>query len=181
MSLSRYILTALLTALVSIPVAAADWTQFRGPGGLGVSTEKGLPTNWSGSENIVWKTDLPGAGTSSPIFVGDKIFLTCYSGYNEPGQRGGSQEDLKRQVVCLNRQTGKLVWAKEIPSKLPEQERIRDDHGYASNTPVSDGKTVFAFFGKSGVFAFDLTGKQLWHADVGDELNGWGSAASPVV
>ena len=181
MSLSRYILTALLTALVSIPVAAADWTQFRGPGGLGVSTEKGLPTTWSGSENIVWKTDLPGAGTSSPIFVGDKIFLTCYSGYNEPGQRGGDQADLKRQVVCLNRKDGKLVWAKEVPSKLPEQERIRDDHGYASSTPVSDGKTVFAFFGKSGVFAFDLTGKQLWQADVGDELNGWGSAASPVL
>ena len=181
MSHCRFVLTATVAAFVSIPALAADWPQFRGPGGQGVSSEKGLPTTWSGSENIAWKTDLPGAGTSSPIFVGDKIFLTCYSGYNEPGPRGGEQADLKRQVVCLSRKDGKQLWAKEVPSKLPEQERIRDDHGYASNTPVSDGKTVFAFFGKSGVFAFDLNGKQLWHADVGDELNGWGSAASPVL
>jgi outer membrane protein assembly factor BamB len=175
------LLLATLAASLAIPAAGADWPQFRGPGGLGVSTEKGLPTTWSSSENIVWKTELPGAGTSSPIFVGDKIFLTSYSGYNEPGQRGGEQSDLKRQVVCLDRQTGKLLWEKEVPSKLPEQDRIRDDHGYASNTPACDGKTVFAFFGKSGVFAFDLAGKQLWQADVGDGLNGWGSAASPVL
>jgi outer membrane protein assembly factor BamB len=168
-------------ALLASWAAAADWPQFRGPGGQGTSSEQGLPTKWSNTDNIVWKVELPGAGTSSPIFVGDKIFLTCYSGYNEPGQRGGNQEDLKRQVVCLSRTSGKQIWAKEVPSKLPEQERIRDDHGYASNTPASDGKLVFAFFGKSGVFAFDLNGKQLWHADVGDELNGWGSAASPVL
>ena len=176
-----FTLAAALTSIGASLSSAADWPQFRGPGGQGVSTEKGLPTTWSGSENIVWKTDLPGAGTSSPIFVGNKIFLSCYSGYNEPGQRGGDQKDLKREVVCLDRQSGKLLWAKEVPSQLPEQERIRDDHGYASNTPVSDGKNFFVFFGKSGVFGFDLNGKQLWHADVGDGLNGWGSAASPVL
>jgi outer membrane protein assembly factor BamB len=177
----NYLLTLGLVAIGASLALAADWPQFRGPGGQGVSAEKGLPTTWSGSDNIVWKTDLPGAGTSSPIFVGNKIFLTCYSGYNEPGQRGGDQENLKREFVCLDRQSGKLLWAKEVPSKLPEQDRIRDDHGYASNTPVSDGKNVFAFFGKSGVFAFDLNGKQLWHADLGDGLDGWGSAASPVL
>jgi outer membrane protein assembly factor BamB len=176
-----FILCGWITAVCATAAAAADWPQFRGPGGQGVSAEKGLPTTWSGSENIVWKTELPGAGTSSPIFVGNRIFLTCYSGYNMPGERGGEQSDLKREVVCLDRQSGKLLWAKEVPSKLPEQERIRDDHGYASNTPVSDGKSVYALFGKSGLFAFDLTGKQLWHADVGDGLNGWGSAASPVL
>lgn len=180
MRFHQLFLAVVLASLGAVFAVAADWPQFRGPGGQGVSPEKGLPTTWSDSENIVWKVELPGAGTSSPIFVGDKIFLTCYSGYNEPGQRGGDQQDLKRQVVCLNRRDGKLTWAKDVPSRLPEQERIRDDHGYASNTPVSDGKNVYASFGKSGVFAFDLNGKQLWHAEVGDELNGWGSAASPV-
>lgn len=161
--------------------SARDWPQFRGPSGTGASTEKGLPTTWSATENIAWKTDLPGAGTSAPIIVGDRIFVTCYSGYNVPGQAPGSQEDLKRHVVCLNRKDGKLLWDKSVESKLPEQGRIRDSHGYASSTPASDGERVYAFFGKSGVVAMDFDGKQLWHADVGDGLNGWGSAASVVL
>jgi outer membrane protein assembly factor BamB len=90
-------------------------------------------------------------------------------------------DDLKRHVVCLNRADGKLRWRKEVESVLPEQDRIRDDHGYASATPVSDGERVYVFFGKSGVVALDFDGKQLWHADVGDNLNGWGSAASPLL
>lgn len=177
-------LAAALAAMCCFAVAAsglaADWPQFRGRAGEGVSTDTGLPTTWSESENIVWQTRL-NPGTSSPIFVGDRIYLTSYSGYNVPGQSGGDQEDLKRQVVCLSRKDGKQIWSTEVPSKLPEQEKIRDDHGYASNTPVCDGERIYAFFGKSGVFALDLKGKRLWHADVGDELNGWGSAASPVL
>ncbi len=161
--------------------ASKDWPQFRGPTGMGTSGETGLPLTWSATENIVWKTELPGAGTSSPILVGDRIFLTCYSGYNVPGQRGGSQDDLKRHVVCLNRADGKLRWTKDVETKLPEQDRIRDDHGYASGTPASDGERVYIFFGKSGVVAFDFDGKQLWHADVGSNLHGWGIAASPVL
>jgi len=160
---------------------AADWAQFRGPGGLATSSDKGLPTTWSNTENVVWKTELPGAGTSSPLFVGKHIFLTAYTGYNVPGQPPGSQEELRRQVVCLNRADGKLLWKQEVPSKLPEQEKIRDDHGYASSTPASDGQKVYAFFGKSGVCALDLTGKMVWQADVGENLHGWGSAASPLL
>ena len=175
--------TALLILSIAIAstVTAADWMQFRGPGGQGVGEASNLPVTWSADENVAWKTKLPGAGSSSPIFVGDKIYITCFSGYNEPGQEGGEMSDLKRLLVCLNRADGKLLWSKEVPSKLPEQERIRDDHGYASSTPASDGKRIYAFFGKSGVFAFDLAGKQIWHADVGDGLNGWGSASSPVL
>ena len=160
---------------------AADWAQFRGPGGLATSSDKGLPTTWSNTENVVWKTELPGAGTSSPLFVGKHIFLTAYTGYNVPGQPPGSQEELRRQVVCLNRADGKLLWKQEVPSKLPEQEKIRDAHGYASSTPASDGQKVYAFFGKSGVCALDLTGKMVWQADVGENLHGWGSAASPLL
>src|SRR5262245_54263186 len=116
----------------------ADWPQFRGPTGFGTSSQTGLPVTWSATENIVWKTELPGAGTSCPILVGDRIFLTCYSGYAVPGKEGGSIDDLKRHVVCLNRADGKQLWTKEVQTKQPEQKRIRDDHGYASSTPTSD-------------------------------------------
>ena len=175
-----YYALILVLAGVGTLGAAESWMQFRGPGGQGVSSEKTLPTNWSATENIAWKTTLPGAGTSSPILVGDKIYLTCYSGYNVPGQQG-DMSDLKRHLVCLNRKDGKLLWKNDSAAKLPEQERIRDDHGYASSTPASDGKAIYCFFGKSGAYAFDLAGKELWQADVGDGLSDWGSAASPVL
>jgi len=98
-----------------------------------------------------------------------------------PGEPKGSMDDLKRHVLCLGRKDGKTLWSTEVESKLPEQSKIRTGHGYASNTPATDGERLYVFFGKSGVFAFDLEGKQLWHADVGSKLNGWGSAASPIV
>src|SRR5688500_10840356 len=174
--------TAVLVLLVVSPplIAAESWMQFRGPGGQGVTTERGLPTTWSATDNIAWKTPLPGPGTSSPLLVGDKIYLTAYSGFNVPGQPG-DMADLNRHLVCLDRKSGKLLWKNDVAAELPEQERIRDDHGYASSTPASDGQRIYCFFGKSGVFAFDLAGKQLWQADVGSELHGWGSAASPVL
>ena len=171
----------LTAVLFVVTTHAADWPQFRGPGGLATSADTGLPTTFSSTQGVAWKTELPGAGTSSPIFVGKHIFLTAYTGYNVPGQPQGAQEDLKRHVLCLDRATGKIMWLKDVPSKLPEQDKIRDGHGYASATPASDGKHVFTFFGKSGVFAMDLAGKILWQADVGDGLNEWGSAASPIL
>ena len=169
----------MITTLLLLATSLQDWTQFRGPA-QGTSAEKGLPTTWSATQNVVWKTALPGAGTSSPITVGDKIYLTAYSGFNVPGEPG-DMNALKRHLVCLDRKSGKLLWTKDVAAKLPEQAKIRDDHGYASSTPASDGKRVYAFFGKSGVKAFDLAGKELWTAEVGDGLNGWGSAASPVL
>ena len=81
--------------------AGADWPCFRGPGGSGVSEEKGLPTTWSDDEGIVWRTALPGAGSSSPIVSAGRIFVTCYSGYGVEGASGGI-EDLKRHVVCID-------------------------------------------------------------------------------
>jgi outer membrane protein assembly factor BamB len=157
------------------------WPQFRGATGQGVGIAKGLPANWSENENIVWRTELPGAGTSSPIIVGSNIILTCYTGYNVPGAGRGSQDDLKLHLLCIERDTGKVQWTVDIAPKLPEQDRIRDDHGYASSTPACDGERLYCFFGKTGVIAFDLKGKELWRAVVGDRLHGWGSGNSPVV
>ncbi|MBM3870746.1 MAG: serine/threonine protein kinase [Verrucomicrobia bacterium] len=170
---------ALLLVLISTQILAADWTQFRGPGGSGISDSKGAPLKWSDTEGLAWKIDLPGPGTSSPIVFGNKIFLTCYTGV-QPG-RGASLDDLKRHLLCLDRATGKLLWNTPVPADLPEQSGIREDHGYATSTPVADAERVYVFWGKSGVFAFDHAGKKLWNTKVGTQLNGWGSATSPVL
>jgi outer membrane protein assembly factor BamB len=158
---------------------ADDWSQFRGPGGRGASADA-VPVTWSRTENVVWKRDLPGGGTSSPIIVGNKIYLTCYSGFNAPGQPG-SMDQLKLKLVCLGRADGKILWTKEIAPQLPETEKIRDDHGYASSTLAADAERLYAFFGKTGVMAFDHEGKQLWRTGVGSTLHKWGSATSPVL
>ena len=168
-------------APISAGEKALEWPQFRGPGGQGISTAKGLPLTWSDKENLVWKTELPGAGTSSPIVVGNKIYLTCYTGFGVAGKPRGSQDLLKLHLVCLERDSGKVLWSKDVAPRLPEQMSIREEHGYASSSPAADSERIYCFFGKTGVFAFDHDGRQLWQADVGSRLNGWGSASSPLL
>jgi len=162
---------------------AADVTGFRDTGGLAQSKEVGLPVSWSSSQNVVWRIKLPGPGTASPIVLGDRIYLTSYTGYGlMPNQ--GDQQNLKRQVLCLDRATGKLIWRKDFDPKLPESGYSGGNnarHGYASSTPTTDGKHLYVFFGKSGVFCLDLEGKTIWTADVGDRSRGWGSSNSPVL
>ncbi len=174
----RLFCVALVLSL-SAQAASADWSRFRGPEGSGVSTAQGTPLNWSETAGILWKTDLPGPGASSPVVQGDRIYLTSYTGFG-PGIEGGSLESLQRHLLCFDRTTGKRLWTASVPAELPEQTRIREDHGYATATPVVDADRVYVFWGKSGVFAFDHAGKQLWNTKVGTQLNGWGSAASPV-
>lgn len=166
-------------AAVAVAKVSADWPGFRGPTGQGIATAK-LPVKWNLDENVAWKTALPGPGASSPVVFGDRIYLTCYTGYFVPGESGGSQEDLKRHLLAFQRQDGKLLWNKPVPAKLPEEERIRD-HGFAASTPAVDGERIYVFFGKTGVFAFDHDGKELWQADVGSKTHGWGTASSPVL
>lgn len=160
--------------------SSVDWPAFRGPGGMGISGAKGLPLTWSLDKNIKWKRELPGAGSSSPIVFGDHIYLTCWSGYLVPKEDRGNLDDLTRHLVCLNRDDGTILWDRPVKAAQPEQDRIRD-HGYAANTPAADSERVYTFFGKSGVFAHDHSGKQLWQADVGSRTHGWGTSASPVL
>ena len=157
-----------------------DCVAFRGPGGQGVSTAKALPVEWSESENIAWKIPMPGPGASSPIVFKDHIYISCYSGFFVPGESAGSQKELKRHLLCLDRKSGKTLWEKSVAAKLPEEDSIRD-HGFAASTPAADEDHVFCFFGKTGVIAFSHDGKQLWDADVGSKTHGWGSSASPVL
>ncbi|NQU19896.1 MAG: PQQ-binding-like beta-propeller repeat protein, partial [Candidatus Nealsonbacteria bacterium] len=178
---------SLIVAVLSVVLfSGADWFRFRGSDTSGVSGETALPTTWSETENIVWKTPLPGFGSSSPIVLGENIFLTAYSGYGFDSDEPGDQKDLKLHVLCIDRTTGKILWDKTAETRLPETEydggyvRL---HGYASATPVTDGKAVYTFFGRSGVQAYSLDGELLWEASVGDGLDkrGWGSGASPIL
>ena len=166
--------------------SGADWLRFRGSDTSGVSQETGLPTTWSETENVVWKTALPGMGGSSPIVLGEKIFLTAYSGYGLDREEPGDQKDLALHVLCLDRATGKILWDKTGDARLPETEYdggLVRLHGYASGTPVTDGKAVYVFFGRSGVWAYRLDGEPLWKTTVGDGINkrNWGSASSPIL
>lgn len=175
----------MLVGLLFVPAAqASDWLAFRGPTGQG-SAEGKPPTTWTATEGRKWTTPLPGPGSSSPIVVGKYVFVTCYSGYGVDARSPGSPDKLVRHLVCLDRATGKVFWTAEVPGtgKEDDYRGYLTEHGYASSTPVSDGKAVYAFFGKSGVYAYDLEGKMLWKGEVGTEsdVRRWGSAASPIL
>ena len=170
---------AFFAAVPLTHVLGAEWSQFRGPGGQGVTGETNLPVTWSETKNVAWKTALPGFGASSPIVLGDKLYVTCYSGYGTDDTESATMEDLRLHVVCLTTD-GSIQWDRKIKPRLPESERVRD-HGYAGPTPATDGESLFVFFGKSGVFRFDLEGNQIWQADVGDRTHRWGCGTSPVL
>lgn len=159
---------------------AIDWPEFRGPSRMGTSPATGLPLSWDETKNIEWTADLPGSGASTPIVVGDRIYLTSYTGYFVPGESGGSLDELTRHLLCLSRKDGSEIWRRSVKAALPEEERIRD-HGYAANSVAADEDHVYAFLGKSGVYAYDHDGELAWRADVGSGTSGWGTAASPVL
>ena len=167
--------------LVSLSLHA-EWNRFRGPNGTGIAEGK-APTKWSATEHINWKASLPGPGTSSPIIVGEKVFVTCWSGYGDGSQ--GGMDKLVRHLVCLSKANGQILWDKVVHAIADEDpyQGMLTEHGYASSTPVSDGQGVYVFFGKSGALGFDMEGKQLWQTPLGTHSNRqkWGSAASPIL
>ncbi len=163
-------------------VSAGDWPGFRGPGARGVSDQTGLALTWSDTENLAWKTPLPGPGSSSPIVFGDRIYVTCYSGYGLDPNEPGDPDGLKRHLVCVRATDGELLWDVAVPATQPEDlyRGMLREHGYASQTPATDGRRIYVFFGKTGVLAFDPDGKQLWQAGVGTgtDQKRWGAATS---
>ncbi len=162
--------------------ATADWPQFRGAGGRGQSGETGLPAQWDARSNIAWKTDLPGPGASSPVTFGEKIFLTCYSGYGIDEGSPGEASQLKRHVLCLDPQDGKVLWNAVQPSTQEEgaYQGFTALHGYASSTPAVDAEAIYVFFGATGAAAYSHDGRQLWLTSCGTKTHEWGSANSPV-
>ena len=175
----------LLPVLLAIThLQGADWPQFRGPTADGVTTDTNLPLTWSEKENLVWRTELPGPGSSSPIISGDKVFLTCYSGYGLDVKEPGDMKNLKRHALCLDKATGRILWNHEIVTDLPNRPYTGTyitTHGYASSSAVTDGKGVFFFMANAGVFAYTLDGKPVWNVSVGEKAHDWGVGSSPIL
>lgn len=156
--------------------AAGNWPQIYGPNLDRTSDETGLPTEWSASENIKWSLKLPGEGASCPVIWGDAAFVTTFT---------GEGANVERQLLRVDVKSGEVVWQKTIPAWHPEDQYrgYITEHGYASNTPVTDGERVYCFFGKAGVYAFDFSGNEIWKAETGSMSSSkrWGSASSPIL
>jgi outer membrane protein assembly factor BamB len=180
-------LAACLVAFSFSPATllAENWLRFRGDNGAGISDSSSVPMTWSKTENVKWIATLPGPGASSPIIVGDQLLLTCYTGYGVDQSSPGNPSDLKRHLLSFNCNDGELQWTTTVESKESEDpyKGFINQHGYASSTPVSDGTFVYVVFGKTGVFAFDLKGKEIWRRSLGQlsDPNEWGSGASPIL
>jgi outer membrane protein assembly factor BamB len=186
-------------AWLTTTTGAANWPQWRGPGGSGVSTETNLPAEWNASKNIKWKTPIAGRGHSSPVVWGNKIFLTtAIEGDVVPGAKAvthivdggqvflhpdsiGADRKHTFKVICINAETGKVLWEQTAFEGTPYDNRHRKS-SYAASTPVTDGKSVYAFFGTEGLFAYDLNGKLAWKADLGKlGTIGMGTGTSPIL
>ena len=208
--LSILLLVAYSLAPAQVP-EPAHWPQWRGPFFTGMARGDG-PTNWSDSSNIKWKTDIPGKGHSTPVIWGDRIFFTTAiptgkpapavpapspaatpgapGGQGEarrgrgPGGDAGPQAEQRFEVLCLDRKTGKILWQKTAKIATPHEGFHRQYGSFASNSPVTDGKYVYAFFGSRGVYAYDFNGKLIWEKDFGVQMKiklGFGEGTAPLL
>lgn len=184
-------------------VLAQDWPSFRGPNGAGVAANAEPPTAWNiaTATNVAWQTPIPGLGHSSPIVWGNRIFLTTAVS-DAPSAQSLTLGDSDRagidpakdtvphrwQVIALDRETGKIVWTRTVHEGVPRVKRhVKGSH--ASATPATNGRVLVAMLGSEGLFAFDMTGTELWRKDLGPLRVGladepdyeWGPASSPVI
>ncbi len=154
-----------MAALLVCGTVAADWPQFRGPGGTGIADDHPLPEQFGESTNLVWKTAVP-PGHSSPVIAGDRIFMTAY-------------ESERLLVLAVDRGTGEIEWMREAPR--PRREHFQPTHGPASPTPVTDGENVYVFFGDFGALSYDADGNERWRHAMGPFVNQNGHGSSPVL
>ena len=186
--------------------AAAQWPQWRGPGGHGISPEKNLPTEWSPATadkpavNIPWKTEIPGRGHSSPIVAGNLVFVTTsIKGEEVPGRK--AQEHLKfdyspgyihpdavdiefkhaLKVFAIDATSGKVAWERTPYDGVMFDDRHRKNT-FASSTMVADNERVYAFFESAGLYAYDFKGNLAWKRDLGGIIKaGLGPGTSPIL
>lgn len=179
--LTTFLIVLLITCT---SVIAEDWPRFRGPNGTGVSSDSNVPSEWSAEKNHKWTTKLPGKGSSSPIVFGDRVYLTCYTGYGLDKENPGDAKDLVRHLLAFDRNSGKELWRTSVKSESDEDpySGFIQEHGYASSTPVTDGEHIFVLFGKTGMVAFDMDGNQVWKTPLGTKSDpakwGGGSGAA---
>ncbi len=191
-------LVAASTLYTGAGASGSNWPQWRGPSGQGISSEKNLPATWSPGKNIKWKTPIAGRAHSSPIVWGKRLFLTtAIEGAVVPGAKAvkhmmgdkeflhpdaiGADKKHTFKVICLDSETGKVLWEQTAFEGTPYDNRHRKS-SYAASTPATDGKLVYAFFGPEGLHAYDMKGKLAWKADVGKiGTVGLGTGTSPIL
>jgi outer membrane protein assembly factor BamB len=198
-SAAELLSTSMTRPLKAKPAGSvANWAQWRGPDGQGVSPETGLPTEWSATKNVKWKTPIEGRGHSSPIVWGDRIFLTTaiegdiIPGAKPPKHKLGDGEyvhpdsvgaDRRHtlKVLCFDRRGGKLLWERTAYSGRVYDDRHRKAT-YADGTPATDGRHVYAWFGSEGLYCYDFVGKLVWKKSLGPiATQGMGNGTSPVL
>src|ERR1051325_9805600 len=154
-----------LVCRLGAAVLAEDWSQFRGPNGTGVSSATNLPVDFGPKQSVSWKTALR-AGHSSPVLGRDRIFLT-------------GVENNKLYTMGVERQSGKLLWKREVPR--PRSDRLQKPNNPASPSPVTDVENAYVFFQDFGMLAYDKNGKELWRVPLGPFNSFYGMAASPIL
>ena len=163
------ILTSILPLLVAT-LPAADWPCWRGPDGLGVSSEKNLPVQWNQEKNVAWKLAIPGKGASSPIVVGDRVYLTTQTG------------DTGLHLLAIDRKRGEIIWDQEIGRGKLHANNL---HNMATPTAVSDDKLVWALFGTGDLACLDREGKVIWQRNLvkeyGEYKTNHGYGSSPML
>jgi outer membrane protein assembly factor BamB len=197
--------TLLLSSIASVqekqpPTARSEWAQWRGPDGLGISSETGFATTWTPTKNIKWKTEIPGRGHSSPIVWGDRIFLTTsFKGDLVPGRSAPVHLDFSYRpgyvhpdavdieykhtlkVLAIDAQSGRIEWERTAYDGLMFDDRHRKNT-YASPTLITDGRLVYAFFESLGIYAYDFEGRLQWQRSLGAIIKaGLGPGTSPVL
>jgi len=174
----------------------ANWHHWRGPNAYGYAPQADPPTKWDTKTNIKWKVDLPGKASSTPVVWGDRIFvLTAVktdriakaSEMPKPDPRFDVKTDPPRNfykfiVLCLDRNTGKMLWEKLAAEKVPH-EGTHESHSYCAGSPTTDGKFLYVSFGSFGTYCYDLEGNLKWSRDLGPMHTrlGWGEAVTPVI
>lgn len=161
-------LSVILILLAALSAGAENWPRFRGPTGQGISTETKLPTKWDEKTNIKWKVAIPGAGWSSPILLDGRVYLTTCT-----------DKGKACRILCLDQATGDVIWNTHVFDQVPS--RKEDKNSYASPTPITDGKSIFAVFGDGSVAAVDLAGKPLWTNREVKHYSRHGLGSSPIL
>jgi outer membrane protein assembly factor BamB len=166
----KHLLLASCLLVCVTTVQAADWPQWRGPAFNGSTDETGLPEQWSRTENIAWRTALPGVAASTPVIWQDRVLLTGTD----------SARDML-QAMCVSRKTGQILWQHDVAQGISRDYRSN----FASGSPVTDGQTAIFFFGSGELVAYDLDGRSRWTRNLEDDYGSfaffWTFSTSPLL
>jgi outer membrane protein assembly factor BamB len=162
-------------ALATVP-ARADWPHWRGEGGNGVSLTARPPVEFGPETNLYWQAEIPGRGSSSPVVVGERVFVTTAVPV------AGASGTLDFRLHCFDRETGREQWSRSCVKAVPH-EGSHQTNGFASASPSSDGERVYAHFGSRGLHCFTVAGEPVWNRDFGDMTvrHGFGEGSSPTL